>query len=94
METTKLSGIAIAAVAATLFVTGCANTVKPSPANMSASQVGSKIKCYSGNSCKGQSECKSGNHACKGQNACKGQGFVMMGEGECMSMLEKRLPQS
>jgi hypothetical protein len=34
------------------------------------------VKCIGGNSCKGQSSCKGGNHSCKGLNACKGQGFV------------------
>lgn len=94
MEHTKVSGIAIAALAAAFFVTGCANTAKPGVATMDSSQIGSKVKCYAGNSCKGQSACKSGNHACKGQNACAGQGFLLMGEGECMAMLGKRLPQS
>jgi hypothetical protein len=95
MEHTKVSGIAIAALAAAFFVTGCANTTaKPGVANMDSSQIGSKVKCYAGNACKGQSACKSGNHACKAQNACSGQGFVWMGEGECMAMLGKRLPQS
>jgi hypothetical protein len=96
MENTKMSGVAIAALAAAFFVTGCAGTgtAKTDLANMGGSQVGSKVKCYSANACKGQSACKSGKHACKGQNACSGQGFMWMGEGECMTMLEKRLPQS
>lgn len=94
MEHTKVSGVAIAALAAAFFVTGCAGTTKPGVANMDSSQIGSKVKCYSANACKGQSACKSGKHACKGQNACSGQGFTWMGEGECMTMLEKRLPQS
>jgi uncharacterized membrane protein len=33
------------------------------------------VHCFGVNSCKGQSDCKSGNHDCKGQNSCKGQGF-------------------
>jgi hypothetical protein len=33
------------------------------------------VHCYGVNSCKGTSDCKSGNHDCKGQNDCKGQGF-------------------
>jgi uncharacterized membrane protein len=39
--------------------------------------------CYGVNSCKGQSDCKSGSHACKGQNSCKGQGFKNLSSQEC-----------
>jgi uncharacterized membrane protein len=33
------------------------------------------VHCFGVNSCKGMSDCKSGNHDCKGMNNCKGQGF-------------------
>ena len=33
------------------------------------------VHCFGVNSCKGMSDCKSGNHDCKGMNDCKGQGF-------------------
>jgi hypothetical protein len=33
------------------------------------------VECFGVNSCKGMSDCKSGNHDCKGLNDCKGQGF-------------------
>jgi uncharacterized membrane protein len=39
--------------------------------------------CYGVNSCKGQSDCKSGSHACKGQNSCKGQGFKKLSSQQC-----------
>jgi uncharacterized membrane protein len=39
--------------------------------------------CYGVNSCKGQSDCKSGNHDCKGQNSCKGQGFKALTADQC-----------
>jgi uncharacterized membrane protein len=39
--------------------------------------------CYGVNSCKGQSDCKSGSHACKGQNSCKGQGFKNLSSQQC-----------
>jgi uncharacterized membrane protein len=39
--------------------------------------------CYGVNSCKGQSDCKSGNHDCKGQNDCKGQGFKDLTAKQC-----------
>ena len=39
--------------------------------------------CYGVNSCKGQSDCKSGGHACKGQNSCKGHGFKDLTAQQC-----------
>ena len=39
--------------------------------------------CYGVNSCKGQSDCKAGNHACKGLNSCKGQGFKDLTAQQC-----------
>jgi uncharacterized membrane protein len=41
------------------------------------------VHCYGINSCKGTSDCKSGNHECKGQNSCKGQGFKAVSVTEC-----------
>ena len=41
-----------------------------------ATAASAEVTCAGGNSCKGQSACKSGTSSCKGQNACKGQGFV------------------
>ncbi len=35
-----------------------------------------ELKCEGGNSCRGQSLCKSSGDSCQGQNACKGQGWV------------------
>ncbi len=43
----------------------------------SGSSSQANVKCVGGNSCKGQSSCKGGNHSCKGLNSCKGQGVVM-----------------
>ena len=34
------------------------------------------VKCVGGNSCKGQSSCKSASNGCMGQNSCKGKGWV------------------
>jgi uncharacterized membrane protein len=39
--------------------------------------------CFGVNSCKGQSDCKSGSHACKGQNSCKSQGFKDLTAQQC-----------
>ena len=41
------------------------------------------VHCYGVNSCKGESDCKSGNHDCKGMNDCKGQGFKDTTAAEC-----------
>ncbi len=41
------------------------------------------VKCFGVNSCKGTSDCKSGNHECKGQNSCKGQGFKAESAAKC-----------
>ncbi len=72
----RLAGLAIAATAAAIFMTGCAATGGSSGSS-------AKVQCNAGNSCKGLSECKTANSSCKGQNACKGQGFVMLTPAEC-----------
>ncbi|HTV96891.1 MAG TPA: hypothetical protein VME42_12845 [Steroidobacteraceae bacterium] len=41
------------------------------------------VHCFGVNSCKGMSDCKSGNHDCKGMNDCKGQGFKAMTAQAC-----------
>ena len=40
-------------------------------------------KCVGGNSCQGQSACKTANSLCAGQNACNGQGFTITTEEAC-----------
>ena len=74
----KLSGAAVAAAAAALFVTGCAGT-----GGDSYGATAAKVHCVGVNSCKGQSDCKSATNSCKGQNACKGQGFLALTKSEC-----------
>jgi len=83
METSKL---AIAAAAATLFIAGCA-AQGGGGAAQTADAGSVKVKCYAGNACKGQAECKTAMNECKGQNACKSQGFVMMTEKDCVDRL-------
>jgi len=65
----RIAGMALATAAAALFIAGTgvstADTTMPSVV---------KSKCFGGNACKGQSECKTTTNACKGQNACKGEG--------------------
>ena len=72
MKKSALGG-AIFATAVALMFTGSA---------MAADSAGSgtapaKVKCVGGNSCKGQSACKSASNSCAGQNSCKGKGYVM-----------------
>jgi hypothetical protein len=74
MNTTKVSGIAIAAVAASLFVLAPLATAADSAATG---------KCMGGNSCKTLSACKSFDHSCKGLNSCKGKGFTVVTKAEC-----------
>lgn len=70
----KVSGVALAATAATLFTIA--------PLNLSASQQASG-KCVGGNSCKGQSFCHTATTSCAGQNSCKGQGWIKATKAEC-----------
>jgi len=80
----RLSGVAIAAAAATLFIAGCSNMTA---ATKTADSSTVKVKCYGANACKGQAECKTEMNSCKGQNACKGQGFMSLTEKACVERL-------
>ncbi|MGH8750197.1 MAG: BufA2 family periplasmic bufferin-type metallophore [Burkholderiales bacterium] len=71
----KISGIALAAAAASVFVAGCATESSPASSG--------KVACAGINACKGLSDCKTASSSCKGQNSCKGHGFVFMGADEC-----------
>ncbi len=75
MNANKVSGIAIAAVAASLFVLA--------PLATAADAGAATGKCMGGNACAKQSACKSGDHACKGQNSCKGKGFTVVSKADC-----------
>lgn len=74
---TKLKSVGLASAAA-LFALG-------NLATATAAQAGTaeQVHCYGVNSCKGQSDCKSGKHDCKAQNDCKGQGFKAMTAKAC-----------
>ena len=84
MERRKILGLAVAASAAALFMTGCADMRGASKSGTEA-----KVACNGGNACKGQSECKSANSSCKGQNACKGQGFVSLTPEACKKATQR-----
>jgi len=70
----KITGLAIAAAAAVMFVAA--------PAAM-AGKDEAKIHCVGTNACKGKSDCKTASNACKGMNACKGKGMNAMSEKDC-----------
>jgi hypothetical protein len=70
----KISGVALAATAATLFAIA--------PMNVAANSHSSG-KCVGGNSCKGQSFCHTATTGCAGQNSCKGQGWIKATKAEC-----------
>jgi uncharacterized membrane protein len=84
-QASKLTGLAIAAAAATMFVAGCASQGTGTAASADSGAV--KVKCYGANACKGQAECKTAMNSCKGQNACKGQGFLSMTDKACVERL-------
>src|SRR5258708_13472963 len=71
------SGAALAAAAASLFLSG---SIVVSSANAEEA----KVQCAGVNSCKGKSECSSAKNGCSGQNACKGQGWRSMTEKQCL----------
>ena len=70
------TGISLATAAAIVALSGL-SVATPAAAADNA------VKCFGVNSCKGQSDCKSGNHECKGQNSCKGQGFKDESAAKC-----------
>ena len=74
----KLSGVALAAAAAALFVAGCATGGEGT-----GYKATGKVECEGVNGCKGLSECKTASNDCKGKNSCKGEGFVYMSPPEC-----------
>jgi hypothetical protein len=77
----RITGAALATAVALMFVGNAMAADSPSSDASSA-----QVKCVGGNSCKGQSACKSAQSSCKGQNACKGKGFVMSSnDKECQS---------
>ena len=71
---TKITGFAIAAAAAAMFMAA--------PAANAAKHEGN-VHCTGVNACKGKSDCKTASNACKGMNACKGQGMNVMSEKDC-----------
>lgn len=79
---TNVKTATIATAAAMFALTSLAAAPTASFAADKAAHAG-KMPCYGVNSCKGQSDCKSGNHDCKGMNDCKGQGFKDLSAKAC-----------
>lgn len=77
---TVRTGLSLAASAAMIALTA---TVPAAPVLAKGANAASVAPCYGVNSCKGQSDCKSGNHDCKGMNDCKGQGFKDLTAKQC-----------
>ena len=75
MKIVNVSGAALAAAAASLFIAGAATAQDAQ--SMKAMGFG---HCMKANSCKGLSACKGGK---PGLNACKGQGFSLTAEAPC-----------
>jgi hypothetical protein len=74
----RTKGAMLAAAVAVAFMASPVSAEDPS-----SSTKPTMVACLGGNSCKGQSMCKSFNHECQGMNSCKGKGFVMMTDKEC-----------
>ena len=75
MKQISKSGVAIAAAALSLALTGMAFTAAPAMADT--------VKCSGVNACKGQGACKGANNSCAGQAACKGQGWINTSSANC-----------
>jgi hypothetical protein len=73
MDLKSVKGAVLASAVGAMFLSGAA--LAQGASNNSSTQ--SSVKCIGGNSCKGQSSCKSANNGCMGQNSCKGKGWVM-----------------
>ena len=68
------------AAAAALFALSSVSITSPA---FAAGANAATVHCFGVNSCKGMSDCKSGNHDCKGMNSCKGQGFKELTSKAC-----------
>lgn len=74
--TGRVSGAALATVAAGLFLVGASES-------QGAEKAGAKVQCNGANACKGKSACSTARNSCKGQNECKGQGWASLTEKDC-----------
>lgn len=77
----KLSGVALAAAAASLLLSGAVSAQE----DAAGKTADANIKCAGINSCKGQTACKSASNECKGKNSCKGKGFLAVSKADCVT---------
>jgi uncharacterized membrane protein len=73
MDRKTITGAVLAAAVGAMFL----STPVLAQTSSGNSASADKVKCMGGNSCKGQSSCKSASNGCMGQNSCKGKGWVM-----------------
>jgi len=78
MDRKTITGAALAAAVGAMFLRTpvLAQSSSANPASAAS------VKCIGGNSCKGQSSCKTASNGCMGQNSCKGKGWVMSTSAE------------
>jgi hypothetical protein len=72
----KISGFALATAAAAAFIAIPAGAFADDTED--SSSMVDTVTCYSINSCKGQSACKTTSSQCKGLNTCKGKGITVV----------------
>ena len=77
----KLSGVALAAAAASLLLSGAVTAGEAA----AVKSTDATIKCAGINSCKGQTACNSATNECKGKNSCKGKGFLKVSKEDCVA---------
>jgi hypothetical protein len=82
MNAKKLTGVAVALAAASMFATATVS-------NAFAAE-GGKVKCEGGNECKGKGACKTAKNECSGKNACKGQGYVEAKDAKACTDLQAK----
>ena len=75
----KMTGIAIATVAAGLFALN-------GPVSAADNGAAETVHCAGVNACKGMSSCKTADSSCAGQNSCKGKGYVEMSKKACQQI--------
>jgi hypothetical protein len=81
MKKVAMNGTMLATSVAIMFLAAPVRAAD----NPSASGA-SQVKCLGGNSCKGQSACKTEASSCAGKNSCKGKGWVLMSSAkECQA---------
>jgi len=79
MNKMKLTGAVLATAVGLMFMA--------QPLVLADDASGASVKCVAGNSCKGQSSCKSASNSCKGQNSCKGKGWVSTSSADACTQL-------